>query len=62
MYLALDKPNERDDRQLAEHIVSLFLGEEYQRRETFIVLLSYSSLISDCVEQGDVCEICQACT
>ena len=27
LYLILDKPNERDDRKLAQHLVSLFLTE-----------------------------------
>ena len=40
LYLILDKPNERDDRRLAQHLVSLFMNDSTapQASRDFVVL------------------------
>jgi DNA replication licensing factor MCM4 len=43
LYLILDKPNERDDRRLAAHLVSLFMTDvtKLEAEREFVVSLNY---------------------
>jgi DNA replication licensing factor MCM4 len=36
LYLILDKPNERDDRRLAQHLVSLYLHDHTSETDSFV--------------------------
>jgi DNA replication licensing factor MCM4 len=45
VYLVLDKPHERDDRQLAQHLVGLYLDDVHQKDKNIIVSVYEYSLI-----------------
>ena len=44
LYLILDKPNEQDDRRLAQHLVSLYLTERPQMSENDFLVKCYPPL------------------